>query len=66
MADSIRNNIRLTVLDQRLASLRKIGRAAECELVLVGLSGMDSSPISSRASQNAAALLFDLGEVDVR
>jgi hypothetical protein len=25
-----------------------------------------SSPISSRASQNAAALLFDLGTVDIR
>jgi hypothetical protein len=28
--------------------------------------GWTRSPISSRASQNAAALLFDLGTVDVR
>jgi hypothetical protein len=66
MAVSIRNNIRLMALDQQLAPIRKIGRALECELVLVALRGMDSSPISSRASQNAAALLFDLGAVDVR
>jgi hypothetical protein len=53
-------------LDQQLAPPRKISRAVERELVLVGLRRMDGSPISSRASQNAAALLFDLGAVDVR
>jgi hypothetical protein len=29
-------------------------------------SSAESSPISSRASQNAAALLFDPGTVDIR
>jgi len=53
-------------LDQQPAPLRKIDRAVETRTRLVGLRRMDSSPISSRASQNAAALLVDLGTVDVR
>jgi len=53
-------------LDQRLASLRRISRGVERQPVLAGLRRVDRSPISSRASQNAAALLFDLGTVDVR
>jgi hypothetical protein len=45
---------------------RKIRRAVEREQVLGGLHRIESLPISSRVSQNAAALLFDLGTVDIR
>jgi hypothetical protein len=52
--------------DQQLAQPRKIGRAIKRELVSSGLCRIACSPISSRASQNAAVLLFDLGTVDIR
>jgi hypothetical protein len=52
--------------DQQLGPPRKIGRAIERELVLTPLRRIERSPISSRASQNAAALLVDLGTVDIR
>jgi hypothetical protein len=66
MAGSIRNTIRRMRWDQQLAPPRKIDRAIERELVLTPLRRIKCSPISSRASQNAAALLFDLGTVDIR
>jgi hypothetical protein len=52
--------------DQQFAPPRKIRRAVEREQVLGGLHRIESLPISSRVSQNAAALLFDLGTVDIR
>jgi hypothetical protein len=65
-AGSIRNSIGPMTLDQRLAPPRKIRRAVERAKILRRTSSADSSPISSRVSQNAAALLFDLGTVDIR
>jgi len=66
MAGSIRNSIWLTTADQRLAPSSKISRAVERAKVLVGLRRRKTSPMSSRASQNAAALLFDSRTVDIR
>jgi hypothetical protein len=54
------------MLDQQLAPPRKISSAVEREQVLAELRCIGYSPISSRVSQNAAALLFDLGTVDIR
>jgi hypothetical protein len=67
IAVSIRINIGLTALDQRLALLRKIQPFGERQACFWSASpSAKGSPIWSRASQNAAALLFDLGTVDVR
>jgi hypothetical protein len=52
--------------DQQLAPPHKIGDTIERAKALAGLCLIARSPISSRASQNAAALLFDLGTVDIR
>jgi hypothetical protein len=52
--------------DQQLAPLHKISGVVEREQILTRLRLIDRSPISSRVSQNAAALLFDLGTVDIR
>jgi hypothetical protein len=65
-AGSIRNSIRLMTPDQQLAPPCKISRAVEHEPIFGWTSSAESSPISSRASQNAAALLFDSRTVDVR
>jgi hypothetical protein len=54
------------MLDQQLAPPCKISSAVEREQVLAGFRWSQCSPISSRVSQNAAALLFDLGTVDIR
>jgi len=65
-AGSTRNSIRLVTWDQQLAPPHKIGDTIERAKALAGLCLIARSPISSRASQNAAALLFDLGTVDIR
>jgi hypothetical protein len=52
--------------DQQLAPPCKISGAVERQRVLAGIYRIDGSPISSRVSQNAAALLFDFGTVDIR
>jgi hypothetical protein len=66
VAGSIRNPIRPRPRDQQLAPPCKISGAVERECVLAGIRRIGCSPISSRVSQNAAALLFDLGSVDIR
>jgi hypothetical protein len=67
IAVSIRNDIRLMALDQQLGPLGKNrARRRTWTRFWVDFVGWTRSPISSRASQNAAALLFDLGTVDVR
>jgi hypothetical protein len=66
MATSIENNIRLTMPDQQLAPTRKISCANLTRASFAHTSSAKASPISSRASQNAAALLVDLGTVDIR
>jgi hypothetical protein len=53
-------------LDQQLARPREINRPVEREKFWLAISLAKGLPISSRASQNAAALLFDLANVDVR
>jgi hypothetical protein len=53
-------------LDQQLVLPRKINCALEREKFWLAISSAKSSPIPSPASQNAAALLFDLGTVDIR
>jgi hypothetical protein len=61
------NQIGLTALEQRLALLRQmqpLGRTPS--MFWSATLPAKGSPIWSRASQNAAALLFDLGTVDVR
>jgi hypothetical protein len=65
-AGSIGNPIRPMPPDQQLAPPCKISGAGERQRVLVGICRIGRSPISSRVSQNAAALLFDLGSVDIR
>jgi hypothetical protein len=52
-------------MDQQLGSSDKIGSALQRARASAGFCRA-VSPISSRASQNAAALLFDLGTVDIR
>jgi len=49
-----------------LRRLVKSAALANAPKFAVDLVGGEFAPISSRASQNAAALLFDLGAVDVR
>jgi hypothetical protein len=61
-----RNSIWLMTADQRLAPSNKISRAVEHAKVFGWTSSAETSPMSSRASQNAAALLFDSGTVDIR
>jgi hypothetical protein len=54
-------------LEQPLALTRKSAARSNAKQVLVGdFVPAKGSPIWSRVSQNAAALLFDLGAVDVR
>jgi predicted anti-sigma-YlaC factor YlaD len=65
-AGSIRNSIRLMKSDQQLAPPDKIGSVVGRERILVLTRRLRPSPISSRVSQNAAALLFDLSIVDIR
>jgi len=65
-AGSIRNSIRPPTPDQQLAPPRKISGAVERECVSVEIYRIARSPIWSRVSQNAAALLFDLCTVDIR
>jgi hypothetical protein len=60
------DSIRRHPPDQQLASPRKIGSALQRAQALAGLCRTGRSPISSPLSQNAAALLFDLGPVDIR
>jgi hypothetical protein len=66
IAVSIRNIIWLMTLDQQLARLanQPLSRARNKSWLTVWLA--KGSLISSPASQNAAALLFDLGTVDIR
>jgi hypothetical protein len=65
-ASSLRNSIRLMALEQQLATPRKSAAPSNpCGLRPVIFSA-PRSPFSSPVSQNAAALLFDLGTVDVR
>jgi hypothetical protein len=65
MTASIRNNIGRTTPKQR--PVTPISRTVERLQVLIALPSMKTLlQISSRASQNAAALLFDLGSVDIR
>jgi hypothetical protein len=52
--------------DQQLAPPHKFGSALERKRVLTELHRIEPSPISSRVSQNAAAILFDLWSVDIR
>jgi hypothetical protein len=52
--------------DQQLAPPHKISGVVGREQVLTRLRLIESSPMSSRMSQNAAALLFDLRTVDIR
>jgi hypothetical protein len=52
--------------DQQLAPPHEFSGAVEREEVSAGLRRIERSLISSRVSQNAAALLFDLGRVDIR
>jgi hypothetical protein len=47
-------------------SALQIRRAIESVRVRLVIFSTQRSPISSRVSQNAAALLFDLGTVDIR
>jgi len=65
-AGSIRNSIRPLTPDQQLAPPHKISGAVERECVSVEIYRIARSPIWSRVSQNAAALLFDLCTVDIR
>jgi hypothetical protein len=52
--------------DQQLVPPRKISGRVEREQVLTRLRLIDGSPMSSRVSQIAAALLFHLRTVDIR
>jgi hypothetical protein len=61
-----RNSIRPLTPDQQLAPPHKISGAVERECVSVEIYRIARSPIWSRVSQNAAALLFDLCTVDIR
>jgi hypothetical protein len=63
---SVWNSIRLISRDQQLAAPRKISRIVECIQFLAEVRRFARSPISSRVSQNAAALLFNLFMVDIR
>jgi len=65
-AGSIRNSIRPLTPDQQLAPPCKSAAASNAKKFWLAISLAKGLPISSRASQNAAALLFDLGTVDVR
>jgi hypothetical protein len=62
-SSSISDTIRPTMRDQQLAPPHKIGSAAELSL---RLAGSRVRHFSSPLSQNAAAILVDLGHVDVR
>jgi hypothetical protein len=53
-------------LDQQLAPPCKSAAPSNAKKFWLAISLAKGLPISSRASQNAAALLFDLGTVDVR
>jgi hypothetical protein len=66
IAVSARNTIRLMRLDQQLAPPCKSAAPSNAKKFWLAISLAKGLPISSRASQNAAALLFDLGTVDVR
>jgi hypothetical protein len=61
-AVSIRNSIQLTTPDQQLAPVPDPASRARKSLSKFHLSRINRL----HASQNAAALLFDLGTVDIR
>jgi hypothetical protein len=52
--------------EQQLAPPHKMQQRCRTRTGFGWSSSDDGSPISSRVSQNAAALLFELGTVDIR
>jgi len=63
---SIWNTIRLITSEQQLAAPCKSAALSSPRVSAGLIFSAQRSPISSRVRQNAAALLFDLGTVDIR